>query len=91
MCLERININISKRFGLAGNLCRVNEDDNTVFNLRNIKLPRSPGSCLLSRNLMVSAYANCATKSLLQFIQNMKEMNATICKTGFTVPKVGVN
>ena len=32
MCLERININISIRFGLAGNLRRINEDDNTLFN-----------------------------------------------------------
>ena len=37
LCLERININISKRFGLGGNLRRVNEEDNTVFNLKDIK------------------------------------------------------
>ena len=37
MDLERININISKRFGLAGNLRRVNEDDNTIYNLKDIK------------------------------------------------------
>ena len=30
-------MNISKRFGLAGNLHRVNEDNNTVFNLKDIK------------------------------------------------------
>ena len=39
MGLHRININISKRFGLMGNLRRVNEDNNTVFNLKDIKLP----------------------------------------------------
>ena len=38
MDLERININISKRFGLAGNLRRVNEDDNTIFNFKKLKL-----------------------------------------------------
>ena len=37
MGLQRININISKRFGLAGNLRRVNEDDNTVFNFKDFK------------------------------------------------------
>ena len=35
MSLE--NMNISKRFGLAENLRRVNEDDNTIFNLKDIK------------------------------------------------------
>ena len=35
MSLE--NINISKRFGLAGNLRRVNEYNNAVFNLKDIK------------------------------------------------------
>ena len=40
MSLEKMNINISKRFGLVGNLRRVNEDDNTVFNLKDINIPR---------------------------------------------------
>ena len=37
MSFEKINIDISKRFGLAGDLRRVNEDDNTVFNLKDFK------------------------------------------------------
>ena len=37
MVKDSKDINISKRFGLAGNLRRVNEDDNTIFNSKDIK------------------------------------------------------
>ena len=37
MGLDRLIINISKRFGLVGNLRRVSEDDNTIFNFKDIK------------------------------------------------------